>query len=118
MGTEEIRKTLSEMLKEAGKSRTALLISHELSMTGALIALLEMAEQLREMRITVVVTCTEDGLLRGELERRGILAVIIPQLFEEGVLSDIADLVNSLSAGMLIALRKHLPVVMELSSIC
>ena len=111
MGTEEIRKIISEMLKEAGKSRTALLISHELSMTGAPMALLEMAEQLRELRITVVVTCTEDGSLRGELERRGVLAVIIPQLFEEGVLSDIADLFDFIVVNTLVCC----PAVKELN---
>lgn len=80
------------MLKEAGKSRAALLISHELSMTGAPVALLEMAAQLKEMGTTVVVTCTSDGPLREETESRGIPAVIIPQMLEEGVLTDIADM--------------------------
>ena len=111
MGTEKIRKILSEMLKEAGKSRAALLISHELSMTGAPVALLEMAEQLKEMGTTAVVTCPSDGPLREETESRGIPAVIIPQLFEEGTLSDIADLFDFIVVNTLVCC----PAVRELN---
>ena len=89
---EEIRKALAEIIKESDKPVSALLISHELSMTGAPVALLEMAEQLKEMGTTAVITCTSDGPLREEIERRGTPAVIIPQLLEEGALTDIADM--------------------------
>ena len=99
------------MLKEAGKSRAALLISHELSMTGAPVALLEMAKQLKEMGTTAVVTCPSDGPLREETESRGIPAVIIPQLFEEGTLSDIADLFDFIVVNTLVCC----PAVRELN---
>lgn len=99
------------MLKEAGKSRAALLISHELSMTGAPVALLEMAEQLKEMGTTAVVTCPSDGPLREEAESRGIPAVIIPQMFEKGFLADIADMFGFIVVNTLVCC----PAVRELN---
>ena len=108
---EEIRKALAEIIKESDKPVSVLLISHELSMTGAPVALLEMAEQLKEMGTTAVITCTSDGPLREKIESSGIPAVIIPQLFEEGLLADIADLFDFIVVNTLVCC----PAVRELN---
>lgn len=88
----------SEIIKERlaaipdGKSTTnaALLVSHDFSMTGAPLALLEMAKQIEASGTKTVIVSSTDGPVRREAESSGLSAVVVPQLYDEGVISDLA----------------------------
>ncbi len=58
--------------EESEKQRAFTLVSHELSLTGAPVIVLELASLLRERGASVAVISQVDGPLRQEFEKRGI----------------------------------------------
>lgn len=92
MKKEEIINMLTEILNDTDLPGSALLISHDLSMTGAPIELLEMADCMKALGIFAVVASPKDGLLKKEMEKRGISVVVSAQLFDEDILAGVAGL--------------------------
>lgn len=64
--------------KNAGSKIT--LLTHELSLTGAPVIVLEMAHLLIENGCSVSVLSPSDGPLRDEFERRGVDVIVLPSL--------------------------------------
>ncbi len=65
------------------KSKKILLISHELSLTGAPRALLNMATSLKEMGAVPVFLSLKSGPMEQEVEKLGIELIIEPILYEK-----------------------------------
>lgn len=114
----EIRDIIAELLQGDKLTRKALLISSDFSMTGAPLALLEMARQMEHMGIRAVMASASDGPVRAESERLGISALVIPELYERGVLTDLGVLFDLMVINTIVncpAVReingKNIPVI-------
>ena len=81
------RELLSEM---AGRDRV-LFVSHELSLTGAPIALLRFAEDIKKRSMAPVFISPSDGKLRIKLLNEGIPVIIYSELYSSDLISRAAS---------------------------
>lgn len=70
------KEDVDSLLELKGKSKLILLISHELSLTGAPRALLSMALMLKDMGVKPVLLSLQDGALKKEIEDNGLKLIV------------------------------------------
>lgn len=73
------------------ESLKALLVSHNFSLTGAPLALFEMAKHLEKIGIKTVTISAFEGPLQKEMVNEGLSVAVVPKLFEENVFAKITD---------------------------
>ena len=74
---------------ELSNKNSVLLISHDASLSGAPVALLRMAEVLREMGYSIYFLSPTDGSIRSELENRGISFDVFPDI--SSIIAEVAS---------------------------
>ncbi len=94
-------------------ARRVTLVTHELSLTGAPVIVLELASLLRERGCAVTVLSLYDGPLRPEFGRRGINVKVPPLLLDrmarlQGVLARLASVKQKLPERIVHRLARHL----------
>ena len=86
-----------------GASKTVLAICHEFSMTGAPIVLLHLADVLKAQGYKIVIISPKDGkLFRDEAEKRGIITIYCPDLFETDLVLKLSGLFDKIIVQTLI----------------
>ena len=105
------RDELVGLIERQEDGRTALLVSHDFSMSGAPIALLSMADALRRLGYCPIILSRVDGPLRSEAERQGFATLVLPDLFSGSILTSVAQKVALVVANTLVCG----PIVLELN---
>jgi len=95
----------------ADNSKSIILIGHDLSLTGAPIALLNMAIQLEKMGHNPVIVSDKEGPLRKEIAQAGITVVVSSELYSEGFIERISEQADIIIANTL----ESLPAVVMLN---
>ncbi len=110
LSTENI--TISEALTyyQDNPAKKVLIISHELNLTGAPVAILYMAICLKKLGYLPVVVSPNDGALREEFTKQGIPAVLMPNIFISEEICEFAPYFDMIFANTIVSA----PAVMSL----
>lgn len=81
------------------KNKNILIVSHELSNTGAPMVMVELVVALKELGYNVVVLCPEDGPIRDKLEKINALVIVDKYFFMKLMLQrpKLLDFINQFS---------------------
>lgn len=83
--------------------KKVLLISHELDLTGAPIAMLHLTDCLKNLGYLPVIISPHDGALSKELEQKGIPALVYPQIYSSEIIRQFAGLFDVIFANTIVS---------------
>lgn len=85
----DVLSALDEDFVRLSEQKKIIFFSHELTLTGAPLVLLNFAKEAKKQGYYAVIISPVDGPLRAEAEKVGILVVVIPGLLQKNYLYDL-----------------------------